>query len=132
MAASRGAGVQSAKRSRSTPRRSFLLPSWEPKGDGSMSDQPVRPKNDVPPHDPAATEPGAPPDPSRRELLRLGVLAGAGVSVAGLLKPAAAAAAGPVTAPAQELEEATIAELQAAMVRGGLTSQILVNQYLER
>jgi len=45
---------------------------------------------------------------------------------------AAAAAPVPISDAAVALEEATIAELQDAMTRGGLSSQDLVNRYLER
>ncbi|MFL6263307.1 MAG: amidase [Thermoanaerobaculia bacterium] len=47
---------------------------------------------------------------------------------------AAEAAQGPpsISEAATQIEEATIAELQAAMTRGGLTSLALVNMYLER
>ncbi len=93
-------------------------------------------------------------DVSRRTFLRLGALAGAGASVPGLWSPAAAAANGITTdqqqaqtiyastsqpdveaarrRPADDIEEVTIAELQAAMTGGGLTSLQLVNLYLER
>src|SRR5262245_61609300 len=68
---------------------------------------------------------------SRRSFLRWSALAGA--SMAGALPGSAAAEAPrPVAEPAQEIVEATIAELQAAMERGGLRSQDLVNLYLER
>ncbi|HWM93962.1 MAG TPA: amidase [Thermoanaerobaculia bacterium] len=71
---------------------------------------------------------------SRRSFLRWSAIAGAGASIAGGAGafPRSAAADGPQTAPAQEIEEATIAQLQAAMERGGLRSQDLVNMYLER
>ncbi|RPH54995.1 amidase, partial [bacterium] len=72
---------------------------------------------------------------SRRTFLRWGAIAGAGAPVAGLLNAPAAAVQdppGPLNEPAQELEEATIAELQAAMTRGGLNALGLVNMYLER
>ena len=72
---------------------------------------------------------------SRRTFLRWGAIAGAGAPMAGLLDAPAAAAQetpGPLNEPAQELVEATIAELQAAMNRGGLTARILVDMYLER
>jgi amidase len=74
------------------------------------------------------------PDLSRRSFLRWSAVAGAGATVAGAWTGSAdaAAPAGPVTAPAQEIEEATIAELQAAMERGGLSSRNLVDMYLER
>jgi amidase len=76
---------------------------------------------------------------SRRTFLRLGALAGAGAPLAGILGASAASAAGaqeggplPVSDAAVALEEATIAQLQGAMTRGGLTSLGLVNMYLER
>ncbi|HEX5714808.1 MAG TPA: amidase [Thermoanaerobaculia bacterium] len=70
---------------------------------------------------------------SRRSFLRWSALAGAGATMAGAL-PGSANAEGPrtVAEPAQEIVEATIAQLQAAMERGGLRSQDLVNLYLER
>ncbi|MEA2564462.1 MAG: amidase [Acidobacteriota bacterium] len=72
---------------------------------------------------------------SRRSFLRWSALAGAGASMAGALPGSAAAAPVdpiPRAEPAREIEEATIAQLQAAMERGGLRSQDLVNMYLER
>jgi amidase len=73
---------------------------------------------------------------SRRTFLRLGALAGAGAPLAGILGASAAGAQEkaplPVSDAAVALEEATIAQLQAAMTRGGLTSLGLVNMYLER
>ena len=72
---------------------------------------------------------------SRRDFLRLGAVAGPGVPLAGLVGATAAGAAQgpPALSPAAvQLEEATIAGLQAAMTRGGLSSQDLVNMYLER
>ena len=69
---------------------------------------------------------------SRRTFLRLGALAGAGAPFAGMLGASAAAAQTPLSDAAVTLEEATIAELQGSMTRGGLTSLILVNMYLER
>jgi amidase len=72
-------------------------------------------------------------DLSRRSFLRLGALAGAGAPLAGMLGAAAAAAApAPLSDAAVELEEATIAQLQDGMERGGLSSLSLVNMYLER
>ncbi|HYH47457.1 MAG TPA: amidase, partial [Thermoanaerobaculia bacterium] len=70
---------------------------------------------------------------SRRSFLRWSALAGAGATMAGAL-PGSATAEGPrpVAEPAQEIVEATIAQLQAAMERGGLRSQDLVNMYLQR
>ncbi|HEX9941717.1 MAG TPA: amidase [Thermoanaerobaculia bacterium] len=69
---------------------------------------------------------------SRRDFLRLGAVAGAGAPLAGLLGASAASAKVPLSEAAVALEEATIAQLQAAMTRGGLTSLALVNMYLER
>lgn len=69
---------------------------------------------------------------SRRTFLRLGALAGAGAPLAGMLGASAAAAQAPISDAAVALEEATIAQLQDAMTRGGLSSQGLVNMYLER
>lgn len=71
---------------------------------------------------------------SRRTFLQWGALAGASAPVAGLLgtpSPATAQST-PTSEPAVELVEATIAELQAAMTRGGLTSRNLVDMYLDR
>lgn len=74
---------------------------------------------------------------SRRSFLRWSALAGAGATVAGSWTGTASADAGgdtpgPIAQPAQEIEEATVAELQSAMERGGLSSQELVHMYLER
>src|SRR5215207_9242480 len=72
---------------------------------------------------------------SRRSFLRWSALAGAGASVAGALPGSSAAdTADPksIAEPAREIEEATIAQLQAAMERGGLRSIDIVNMYLER
>jgi amidase len=70
---------------------------------------------------------------SRRTFLRLGAVAGAAAPLAGMLDaPAAAASRTPLSAEAIALEEATIAQLQAAMTAGGLSSLNLVNMYLER
>lgn len=73
-----------------------------------------------------------PDELSRRTFLRLGALAGAGAPLAGMLGASEASAQVPLTDAAVALEEATIAQLQASMTRGGLTSLILVNMYLER
>jgi amidase len=62
----------------------------------------------------------------RRKLLQLGAAAAATPALAGVLVERAQAA------PAAELEEATIAELQAAMASGGETAVSLVNKYLAR
>ncbi len=73
---------------------------------------------------------------SRRSFLRWSALAGAGATVAGSWTGSASAAPaggpGSIAEPAREIEEATVAELQSAMERGGLTSFELVNMYLER
>lgn len=73
---------------------------------------------------------------SRRTFLRWGAVAGAGAPVAGLLGAPSPAGAEegptPTPEPAREIVEATIAELQEGMVRGGLTSRNLVDMYLER
>ncbi len=72
-------------------------------------------------------------DVSRRSFLRWSALAGAGASVAGALPRASAAdGPGPISQPAREIEELTIAEMQQGMERGGLSSQDLVRMYLER
>ncbi len=89
-----------------------------------------------PPEEPSSG-PGAEPEPeatdavtlTRRNLLRWGALAGAAVPLAGLSK---AVRADDIVETAVVLEEATIAEMQASMERGGLTSLILVNMYLQR
>ena len=67
---------------------------------------------------------------SRRSFLRWSALAGAGASVAGAFPAAAADEPRPQPEPARDIVEATIAQLQAAMERGGLRSQDLVNLYL--
>ena len=79
-------------------------------------------------------EPKTSGEVSRRDLLRWGAVAGAGVPLAGLLgTPEARAQELPrLSDAAVQLEEATIAGLQAAMTRGGTTSLDLVNAYLER
>lgn len=74
---------------------------------------------------------------SRRTFLRWGALAGAGASVAGVLGGQAAKAEGaetPITDDLTnaQLENATIAQLQAAMESGELTSAHLVDFYLRR
>ncbi len=75
---------------------------------------------------------------SRRDFLRLGAVAGAGVPLAGLVagsvveRAAKAVELPKLSQAAVQIEEATIAGLQAAMTRGGLSSVDLVNMYLER
>lgn len=68
---------------------------------------------------------------SRRKLLQIGALAGAAGALGG---PAAGDELAPpaISAAAVALEEATIAELGAAIAVGNLTSLQLVNMYLER
>src|SRR5258705_158985 len=66
-------------------------------------------------------------DVSRRTFLRLGALASAGVSLAG---PGAGRAR--AQSEGGRLEEATVAELQAAMALGRLTSVALTNFYINR
>jgi amidase len=81
----------------------------------------------------------------RRELFRLGLGAGAavigGAAVAGCAEPGAAGLRAPadvagvaaaVVAPAPELEEVTIAELQARMTAGAETARSLVAKYRAR
>jgi amidase len=75
------------------------------------------------------------PEVSRRTFLQWGALAGASAPMAGLLgspSPAAAAPNTPTVEPATDIVEATIAELQEAMTRGGLSSRNLVDMYLDR
>ncbi|HEX4966177.1 MAG TPA: amidase [Thermoanaerobaculia bacterium] len=75
---------------------------------------------------------------SRRVFLRLGAIAGAGAPLAGLLGSAARAAAEEAAAAPEPAHgsftvvEASIADLQAAMTHGRVTSLDLVNQYLDR
>jgi amidase len=63
---------------------------------------------------------------SRRDLLRLGAAAAATTALAGVAGAGSAAAASP------DVEELTIAQIQAAMANGGLTSASLVEKYLAR
>src|SRR3954452_17062363 len=88
--------------------------------------------------DESRREPKTAGEVSRRDVLRLGAIAGAAVPLGGLLGGGAAAAADHESELPQlgekaiQIEEATIAQLQAAMARGGLTSVALVDMYLER
>jgi amidase len=69
----------------------------------------------------------------RRQFLRLGAAAAAAPAVAGLAGDIALASPSPATADhGREIEEATIAELQARMASGRLTSRSLVRTYLDR
>ena len=72
----------------------------------------------------------------RRKLLGLGALAAATPVASGLLAERAQASprasAPPPTPPHRELEDASIAELQASMKAGKLTSLELVRAYLDR
>lgn len=74
---------------------------------------------------------------SRRSLLGWSAVAGAGATLGGLLSPAPARAAaagvvGPRHGPFEELEEATIAELQALMASGATSAVELVDMYCDR
>jgi amidase len=70
---------------------------------------------------------------SRRSFLRYTTATGAAAAAAGTAVPAAAAPAGNGQGvPGFRFEEATIAELQAAMAAGSLTSQQLTRAYLRR
>ncbi|HEX5759723.1 MAG TPA: amidase [Thermoanaerobaculia bacterium] len=75
-------------------------------------------------------EPAA--DLSRRNFLRWGALAGAGAPLAGLLHSSPAGAETPVSEANGDLEEATIAEMLAAMEGNDLSSAELVAFYLDR
>ena len=71
---------------------------------------------------------------SRRSLLQLSAVAGAGAALGGGLHgaPARAASAVPRLGPHEELEEATIAELQALMADGDVSAVDLVDMYFDR
>jgi amidase len=71
---------------------------------------------------------------SRRDFLKVGAAAGAGVSIAGAIAPplAASSAAAPSALGPTVFNEATIAQLQAAMAAGHTTSVELTNFYLNR
>ena len=69
---------------------------------------------------------------SRRNFLHWTAAAGAGASLAGLIPGLPAHAVAPKAGPHEELEGATIAELQAKMESGELSSVDLVDMYLER
>ena len=67
---------------------------------------------------------------SRRTFLQWGALAAAGSSLAGI--PASTALAKGLRSPSLDLEEVTIAELQAAMASGQITARQLAEMYLDR
>jgi amidase len=71
-----------------------------------------------------------PGDHSRRDFLQMGAIAGAAASM-GSLKPIPSFQEPSKSAP-DDLNEATVAELQAAMAKGHLTSTELVHFYLAR
>jgi len=102
------------------------------------SDRPRDPKdpNHPDPLDPARGEEGrdAPEGLSRRSLFKWGAVAGAGASLGPWLgsQPARAQNLVPFLGPHEELEEATIADLQAAMESGDLSAVDLVDMYLDR
>src|SRR6185436_12593452 len=109
-------------------RFSFFLDRCSPEQRRTMMSETRSPKDDPQEQAPEHEIPAG--DVSRRAFLRLGAVAGAGASVAGLwgTRPGTAEAA---TAPT-DLEEATIAELQAAMESGDLSSAELVDFYIAR
>ena len=76
------------------------------------------------------TEPTRWHELSRRDLFKVGAVAGAGASVAALAR--SVDLADPVHAAPSDLNEATIAQLQAAMASGTVSSVELVNFYLSR
>jgi amidase len=76
-------------------------------------------------------EPIRPGDSSRRSFIQVSTLAGAAASLAAVGAVPGAQAQEDASAP-RRLNEATIAQLQAAMAAGRLTSLRLVNYYLER
>ncbi|HYU07459.1 MAG TPA: amidase family protein, partial [Thermoplasmata archaeon] len=76
-------------------------------------------------------------DVDRRDFLVLGATAAAATAAAGLIGARGGTASQEPTlhalrAPAPQIEEATIAELQAAMAAGSLTARSLVRMYLAR
>jgi len=95
----------------------------------------------TPPNLPADDHPTEPPthrqdEPrsgvSRRNFLQWTATAGAGASLGGLLHGLPAGALTNLNAPNQEIEETTIAELQAMQESGELSAVDLVDMYLER
>jgi amidase len=97
------------------------------------SDEFPRDPRDLNPED-RQEEPEAPGGVSRRSLLQWGAVAGAGASLGGMLAGGAARAEPlvPFLGPHENLEEATLAELQAMMAAGDLSAVELVDMYLER
>lgn len=87
-------------------------------------------KNPLEPQDEESRQKGL----SRRSLLQWGAAVGAGASFGGLLQgdPAQGSSLFAHLGPHEELEEATIAELQAMMEAGDLSAVDLVDMYLER
>ncbi len=70
---------------------------------------------------------------NRRKFVRAGLVGGAALASARIITPARANTTNDVaTPPAFELDELTIADLQAGMAAGKFTSQSLTQQYLER
>jgi len=69
---------------------------------------------------------------SRRNLIKLGAAAAAGASLAGMAPPVTTYAAPLRGRGVPDLEEATIAQLQADMTAGHLTARSLVEMYLAR
>ena len=97
------------------------------------------PSDDVPrkpedPQDPPAAEQDGRRGLSRRALIQLGAVAGAGASLGGtaLQGSPARASVARRNGPHEELEEATIAELQQLMESGELSAVDLVDMYLDR
>ncbi len=96
------------------------------------------------PRDPNLVEPADPARPaperdgaeglSRRSLFKWGAVAGAGASLGPWLQgePAQGSSLVPFHGPHEELEEATIADLQAQMASGDLSAVDLVDMYLDR
>ncbi len=91
-------------------------------------------KPEDPQHEPPVEEPEGRGGLSRRALIQLGAVAGAGASLGGatLQGSPARASVAPRNGPHEELEEATVAELQALMESGELSAVVLVDMYLDR
>lgn len=95
-------------------------------------DFPQKPED--PQHEPPVEEPEGRRGLSRRALIQLGAVAGAGASLGGatLQGSPARASVAPRNGPHEELEEATVAELQQLMESGELSAVDLVDMYLDR